>query len=150
MSTIVKSVYDAIKTEVSTTLGSTWLELKHLFEVENNDKRVLNRGYGVVPGEAVNNPSVLKVYTLDQTFEIILTRGMGREIDDSDKINALLDSGELYDEASELAKALLNKTLGASTVIYNIFDFNMSAPEFTASAVVLRIQVTVKWRENLT
>lgn len=79
MSTIVKSVYDAIKTEVSTTLGVAWKELRFLFEVERNDKRVLERGFGVVPQAAVDSPSVLKTYTLDQDFEIILTRSNARE-----------------------------------------------------------------------
>lgn len=149
MSTVVKSVYDAIKTEVSSTLGATWLELRYLFDVEKNDKRTLARGFGVVPLEAINNPSVLKTYTLDQGYEIILTRGDAREIDDSDKIDALLESGGLYDEASEIKKALINKQLGIPEIILNIANPNINAPEFTPSAVVLRFQLTVRWRENL-
>ena len=147
MSTIVKSVYDALKSQVSTTLGATWSELSYLFNVEQNDRKEARKGFGVIPGAAVNNPSILKTYTLDQTFEIILTQTNTNELKDDDKINALLD--DLYNQASEIFKDTLNTQLGIPTIVFTVSDPNMNEPEFTENYIVLRIQVTVKWRESL-
>ena len=149
MSTVVKSVYDALKSNVTTTLGADWTELRFLFDVEQNDQRTLEQGFGVTPLAAVDNPSILKTYTLDQDFQIILTRTQGREIDDTDKINALLDAGFLYDQASEIFKSVLNTQLGIPAIVMSVSNPNMDAPLFLANAVVLNITVTVKWRETL-
>ena len=147
MSTIVRSVYDALKSQVSTTLGSEWTELKFIFDIEKNDQRDLAKGYAIEPLSAINNPSILKTYTLDQGFQITLTRSNAREINDTDLIEGILD--DLYDEASEIFKAVLNTQLGIPTIVMSVSNPNMDAPEFLASAAVLRIQVDVKWREQL-
>ena len=148
MSTIVRSVYDALKSQVSTTLGSEWTELKYIFDIEKNDQRDLLKGYAIEPLAASNNPSVLKTYTLDQGFQITLTRTNAREINDNDLIEGILD--DLYDEASEIFKAVLDKQLGIPNIVMSVSSPNMDQPEFLAAAAVLRIQVVVKWREQLT
>lgn len=150
MSTIVKSVYDALKSAVSTELGSSWTELRFLFDVEGNDRRTAERGFGVIPLEAVSNPTILQAYTFDQTFEVILTRTNPREIDDTDKINALLNTGELYDEASNIHKAILRTQIGIPAVINLVQEVGMNAPEFTENFIVLRFQFNIRWREIIT
>lgn len=147
MSTIVRTIYDAMRTEIVSTLGSTWTELRFLFDVEQNDRNTANQGFGLIPGAASNSPTVIKTYTLDQEFEVILTRTNVREIDDADKVNALLD--DLYNQTSELAKALLDTNIGLPGIVFMVNNHNISAPEFTANYVILRSQYTVKWRESI-
>ena len=145
MSTIVRDVYDALNTQVSTTLGASWTELRFVFDVEQNDRNVAQKGYGIRPLDAISNPSVLKTYTLDQGFEIILTRTNAVEINDSDRIDAILD--DLYFNASEIFKATLNTQLGIPTKVFTVFEPSMAEPEILENYIVLRLGLVVKWRE---
>jgi hypothetical protein len=147
LSTIVKTIYNTLKTNVSTVLGSDWTELRYLFNIEANDRTTAKKGFGVIPLEAFNDPSVTKAYTLSQTYEIILTRTNVREIDDTDKIDALLD--DLYNEASEIFKTVLETNIGLPANVLRVSTPSISAPEFLENYIVLRLQVNVRWREQL-
>lgn len=144
MSTIVKDVYNALKTQVSTTLGVDWTELRYLLDVGQNTERDIQKGFGIVPGSASAASSIIKAYTADHIFEIILTQTNIREQDDVQTITALLD--DLYNKCDDVLYSVLNQQLGIPDKIMTITFNGINDPEILESYIVLRFQVLVKYR----
>ena len=149
MANVVSQIRSAIETQVKSVGSLTDADkLRYVFDIEANDKRVLENGWHVLPLDAVNAAGVNKFYTLDQSFEIILTKTAPRQQDDDQALTAIDD---LYSLADDLFKDMLDTQLGLSFVLV-VFDPSISAPELVleGSAVALRIQLTVKYRQSVT
>ena len=147
MSTIARSVYDAIKSKVETTLGAEWSELRYVFDIVQNDGRGIVKGFGVVPEDAPPANSIIKAMTFDHTFQIVLTQTNVREQDDADAIAAVLD--ELYNKADDVLHDVLNQQLGIPHIIMTVTNGGISAPEILESYIVLRFRVIVRYRRTI-
>lgn len=149
MGTIVKSVYDALVSEVSTELGSEWQQLHYfLDDIEQNNSRNIVKGFGVIPGQALTTAGIVKAKTFDQNFTIVLTEKNTRENSDDARVQALLTI--LYDKADDIHDRILHKQLGIPSIIINVFQPSMNDPEYLDSFIVLRLGVVVKYRKLLT
>lgn len=147
MSNIVRSVYDALKTQVAATLGSGWDELRYVFDVQQNSDRDIAQGFGILPKSASFASGVVRAYTADHTFEIVLTQTNVREQDDAQAITALLDL--LYNKADDILHDVLNQQLGIPTIIMTVNFGGIDEVEILESYIVLRFQVIVKYRRNI-
>ena len=149
MSNIVEQINDAVKTQVSTTLGGTFSELPYTFDVSKNNIRDFVKGFGVRPVNAIRASTVTKVYTADQEFEIILTDKFANRSNDANQKAVVFD---LFDKMDDILVQLFLSKGGLAAIIYNIDPFTIDEPEFLDeqnSIVVQRMRITVKYRNAI-
>jgi uncharacterized protein (DUF111 family) len=147
MSAIVNSIFDAIKSEVSTAVGAGWVELRRVLEPEKNDFRTMERGYGVRHGSAFNAAGVTRVYTLDHGFAVILTRRVVSRNDDEEMQEAIND---LYDKADEVLKRVFLTKLGLPSLVLNVDTPEIDAPIVLESGgVYIEVRFNVKYRQAI-
>lgn len=149
MSTITKSVYDAVKSSVAAILGSEWTELRYVFDVAQNTERDIAKGFGIVPLSAPPANSIVRAMTFDHTFQIVLTQTNVREQDDAQVFDALLNAGGLYDKADDILHGVLNQQLGIPHIIMTVVNGGIEAAEILESYIVLRLQIIVRYRRNI-
>lgn len=146
MSTIVGDILDAIKSTATTAVPSL-ISLRHILDIEKNSMRELGEGFGVRPLSATNAEGITRAYTMDQGFELILTKTTGRGIDESDTEIAYK---KLYERGHIIFKAMLLTKIGLPSKVLAVFPPSMDEPDIDQKRIVLRIQVVVKYRELIT
>lgn len=150
MANLVGQIIDAIQSTCATaTSANSFQALPFTSDVKKNNVRTARKSYGVRPLEAVNAETILKTYTVNHKFEVILTDVITRGADDE----ALETSIKLlYNMADEIFVLALKTKLGLSSVVLNVFEPSILEPELyeKEQIVVLRMQFTVKWRNTLT
>ena len=144
MANIVEQIHDQIKSQTQTELGATWTEMPRVFDPTNNDLRSIKRSFGVLHGAAFSVEGITKVYTLDQTFTVLLATSFSERIDDDatqDEINTL------YNQADELLKKFIASKLALPSVVHYVSNPSIDAPEILEnSAVLLRVNFDVRYR----
>lgn len=149
MSAIVTSILTNVLSTISSTLGGSYQELRHIYDVTKNDIRTAKLGYGVRPLSASNSePGILRVYTVDHGFEVILTDTITRGASDTERTTAI---GTMYDKADEIFKALVNSKAGSASYVLVVNNPSMSEPEFLEEnqIVVLRMQLNIRYRSAI-
>lgn len=149
MSNIVEQIITAGKSQLSTTLGASYSELDYVIELEKNNFRNRTTRYGFIPLGADTGESVInKVYTLDHSFQIILTQPTFNRQNDAGLISA---TNTLYDKMDDIFKDFMNKKLGLNTIILNIQEPSIEEPEYLEDndLVALRGNVVIKYRQPL-
>lgn len=148
MANTVQQIIAQVKSLCASTLGAEYQELRRVHEVEKNSFRDAKLAYGVRPLGAVNAETVTRSYTLDHTFELILTSNVARNDDDSQHEDVM---ETLFDNADEMFKAMVNTKLSLPLVVMSVQEPGISDPEILddQKVVVLRMQFVVKYRSNL-
>lgn len=151
MSATVKNILDAWRSTSATSLGAGYQLLAHVYDVSKNNIRQARLAYGVRPLKADPVTTVNRTYTLDQTFEIILTDTVARAADTDAQVTTVLET--MYNKADEIFKLAVNTHLALPTQVLNVFDPRLLEPEIIdgeTKVVVFRMQATVKHRSSLT
>lgn len=147
MANIVEQINDAIETRMAAVLSTGWTELKYKFSVNLNSFRDNAQRYGCIPQGMSAVEGVTRSYTVDQTFQLILTTEYVNKQNDS----ALQTSTFLlYDKMDAILKDLyLTKITLGTSIILNTPTFDIEAPEVLdeENVVALRLNLTVKYRQ---
>ena len=147
MANIVEQICTQIKVIASAQLGASYTEMRRVFEPDQNDFRTATKSYGVRPLGASSSEGVLRVYTLDHRFEILLMRSVVERNDDSLRLAAIY---ELYDKASEIFKNLEATKINLASIVLVVNDPAMDEVErLTNNTVLLRQSFNVKYRESI-
>lgn len=148
MSTIVTSIFNAIKTETQTILGASYVELRKIFNPESEDNRNILSAFAIRHGAAAYADGVTRVYTLDQKFEVLL---VNRAVNRDDDAAVQTTFNVLYDKADDLLRNFFLKKLGLSTVILTIDQPELSEPVLLDNdAALLIVGFNVKYRQPIT
>lgn len=135
----------SLSSQVSSTLGSGWQELKYVYDPENNDLKTQKQGFGVGIGGSDTVSGTNKSVTYDQEFFVILTDSFGNRRNDEsqrDAISTLLTAKESLDVQ------IFQKKLNNSDVLL-VQEIGMDEPEIIATGVVLlRFRYIIKFRNN--
>ncbi len=137
-----------MESQIATVL-TEYSELDYKWDVEKNHFYQNKKRYGVRPLFADELNLINKKYAALQQFEIILTNEFVNQQTDEGLQAAIF---ELYDAASEVIKQLDKTKGGLPAIIFNINPFSIGEAEpldESDGVVVLRIQFTVQYRENL-
>lgn len=148
MANIVEQIIGESKTLIQSELGAGYQELQFIYNVEKNSLRGAKLAWGVRPLEASPAATVVRVYTLDHVFEIILTDTFARGDNDSQREEAL---NTMYNKADEIFKNLVNHKINLPSLVLNIEEPSLAEPEFLDDHkfVILRMQYVIKYRSNL-
>lgn len=146
---IVSDIISALETLAATTFGATYQRLKFVYDVGKNDERGAKLGYGVRPLAAIPVEGLMKTYTVDHTFELVMTDTIARTLDDNERRTAV---NTMYDKGDSFFKAVVNTKLNNPSVVWVTQSPSFSEPEFLDDHkfVILRMQFVVKYRSSLT
>lgn len=146
---VVGDIFDAVKSSITANIDAEFSRLHYVRDLEKNDDRILTKGWGLRFLDGPFTDTLTKSYTIDQGFEIVLTRTNLRQqdedqVEDAEKL--------LFNEATDILKPLINKNLTATPGVLKVDQPNFSEPELLNDAhfVALRIQIVVTYRQQLT
>lgn len=150
MANTVKDIIDNSRTVMINTLalsGDTWQQLRNFYDIEKNDIRSAAKAFGIKPLSAAPENTVTNFYTVDHTFEIILTDTITRVEGDSERETALT---EIYNQLDEIFKQLQNSKINGTANVLLVSQPSISEPEFLDDNkfLVVRAQYVVKYRGN--
>lgn len=147
--TAITDITNSIKSEVATELGAAYKELAYVEDVAKNSLRTSNDRYGVRALVASQLPGVTKNITLNQEFEVILTKGyIESSIDDTSQVSKSLD---LRAEFLSIYKRLVNGKAGLPGTVLNITDLILAEPEYLEDdkVVIQRASMSIQYRYSL-
>lgn len=148
MSNVITTIFDNLKTVISSTVDASYKELKFVRELGKNDTRNLEKGWGLKFLDGPATDTITKAYSVDQGFELVLTRTNIRKNDETD-----VESAEklLFDEATDIMIPLIHNNIGATVGVSKVSAPSFSEPELLndASFIALRVQFTVTYRQQL-
>jgi hypothetical protein len=146
---VVSDIFDNLKSLITTNIDSEFKELHFVRDLERNDDRILTKGWGLRFLDGPPSDTLTKSYTIDQGFEIVLTRTNLRQQDESQVEDA---EKLLFDEMTDILKPLIHSNLNATTGVLKIDQPNFSEPELLNEAhfVALRVQIVITYRQQLT
>jgi hypothetical protein len=144
----VAQIHEAIKTTAGVVLGGSYVLIRNVYELDKNDTRTSNYGYGVKHLASSIADGVTRTVTMDQGFELILMNRIVRRDNDSEiqaVINTLHDKVEAFFQSAYLTK------LGLSSIVLNVENLNITEPQiFESGLVALTATFTVKHRKQIT
>lgn len=147
MSAAASTIFSAIDSQAASVLGAGYTRMKRIFEPTENDLASLKNSYGVKYGEATSADGVVRSYTLDQKFEVMLATTAVSRSDDQAVQTAL--SG-LYDLADDLLTQFMGTKLGLPALVLLIDSPAIAEPRpFPNGSVLLTISFTVKYRRPI-
>lgn len=144
---IVEQINDGITTVVTSSLGVGYSELSYLIDVEKNNYKSNTKRYGVRPLSGSTTSGITRNYTLDHSFQIILTHDYfsnpSNDQDQRDKTFLLLD------KLDEIMKNLFINKAGLPSIVLNIDSVSIAEPEYfdEEKVVVLRADFNIKYRQ---
>lgn len=145
MANIVQNIMTNIEASAVTILGASYQKLLFTSDVSKNDSRHIALAYGVRPLSAASSISITRAYTLDHTFELILTDLVARYISDAEKAIII---NIMYDKCDQLFVSMVNSKLSLPASVLSVSSPSISEPEFLEDQkfVVFRMQFVVKYR----
>lgn len=144
---IVEQINDGITTVVTSSLGVGYSELSYLIDVEKNNYKSNAKRYGVRPLGANTVDSITRVYTVDHTFQIVLTHDyFSNPSNDQDQRDKTF---LLFDKLDEIMKNLFINKAGLPSIVLNIDSVSIIQPEYIEDdkVVILRADFNVKYRQ---
>ena len=148
MANTVSTIFDNLKASIIANIGPDFVRLKFARDLERNDKRELTQGWGLRFLAGPPSDSITKSYSIDQGFEIILTRTNIRQNDEDDVEEA---EKLLFDEMTDILAPLINSNLSGTAGVSRISQPDFSEPELLkdSSFVALRVQIIITYRQQL-
>lgn len=149
MANTVGTIYDNCLAQIVSDLPVDFQELPFVHDVSLNDSRRLDKGYGLRFLDGPFSDTLTREYTIDQGFEMVLTRTNPRQDNDEDLITA---EKFLYDKADDVLAALVGTKAGSPGIVLLVSQPSFLEPELLQDNkyVALRVQFIIKYRRALT
>jgi len=145
MSSSQRQILSAIDTRVQAVLP-TYSLLKYSYDLEANDYRGSELGYGVTVGGGNSVEGTHKSITMDQSFGVILTGRFGGRAKDLAEREAL---NVIYDNLELLYVDFFQSKLGINSVVYLVSSLELDEPEKIADNIIsVKMNFTVKFRKQ--
>lgn len=144
---IVEQINDGVTSEVASALGAGYSELSYLLDVQKNNFKTNTKRYGVRPLSGSTASGVTRQYTLDHSFQVILTHDyFSNPSNDQDQRDKTF---LLFDKLDEIMKNLFINKAGLPSIILNIDSVSIAEPEYfdEEKVVVLRADFNIKYRQ---
>lgn len=146
MSNPVGAILTALKTEVSTLLGASYKELKYVYNLEDNDKRAMQKAYGVGVRSGNTVSGVVKAATVDQVFFVTICDHINNRSNDESQRTVI---SNLYEQIDTLTKNIFQKKVNAPTVVLSVQDFALNEPEvIDKNSLAITVEYTIKYRSQ--
>jgi hypothetical protein len=149
MATTVSTIFDNFKALIVSNLPADFQELPFPRTIDLNDVRRLDKGYALRLLDGPFTDTLTKAYTIDQGFEILLTRTNPRQLDEAEVENA---EKFLFDAATDILIDVINKKANTPGIVLKVDQPSFGEPELVHNSefVLLRVRVTITYRQQLT
>lgn len=135
---------------MSTVLGATWHPMMNVYDLDKLDGRTGEKAYGVraLSGAENNESNVLGRYTLDHSFEMLLSRTCPGKRDDEELTDAIEG---MYNSMDEIYRDIVVTKLGLSSAVLLVTGLSLLEPEILKGGqmAVLRAQFQVRYFGNV-
>ena len=127
----------------------TYGELAYKEDVAKNSSNTIDEKYGVRALAASQLPGVTKNVTLNQEFEVILTKKYNQAIVDDSSQRSVAE--DLRAKHLCIYKRLINGKAGLPGTVLNVTDLILSEPEYGADdkVVIQRASMNIQYRFSL-
>lgn len=148
MSDVIRTLRNAIESEVQAEAGSAYKKLAYVEDVQKNSLRTSSERYGVRPLGSSQIPGVTRYTTFTQSFEVVLTKAYRESnLDDTEQIEKSLDNRELM---LAIYTRLVNNKCGAPSIVMNVFELFIDEPEYLTDDKVAIQRATMNITYRLT
>ena len=147
--TQITDIKNSIITRLIAVLPSDYKALAYIEEIEKNNNTQIKRAYGVQALEAEEVSGVNKVYTIDQTFEVIITDNYNHsQVNDNDYQNKTYD---IREQCLAIYKDIVNTHAGLPGTVLNVSSLFIDIPEQDdeSKSVIQRINFLIRYRVSL-
>ena len=147
--TVVRDIRDSLLNLIATELGSEYVQLAYVNDIERNNWKQGSNGYGVRPAFKQQVAGVTKNATYLQTFELLITkRYVNQSIGDDRILDSFLDADE---QIMGIYKEIINTSAGLPSVVLNATNLTTDVPQILEedNVVVLRATVDILYRLTL-
>lgn len=147
--TVVTDLVAGILSEVSAALGASYSELPVAVNPEDNGKRMTAKRYAVLPGGIIETEGVLRYYTVDQLFTVLITDDyVKRNANDSVKRSV---SNSLMNKAHDIYTRVVQTKAGVPSSVMNVKDLSIDEPLYfeEEDTVVINVGFTITYRQPL-
>lgn len=136
------NIITSLTTQVSTTLGANWSELKYVYDIERNEYRNKN-GYGVGVGSSNTVSGTNKASTYDLNCFVVLTETFNNRVNDSNQRVAIAN---LLTAKESIDTNVFQKKLNNASVLL-VQEIGMDEPTvIDDSTLSLRFNYIIKYR----
>lgn len=143
--TSAATIYTALLSQISTTLGATWSQLDYAYNLEKNSLRDQSKAYGVVIGSNNTVTGTTQAVTYDQSFGVILGMKYTNRKSESSQVSAI---STLLQAKESLDIQIFQKKLNTSGVLV-VQEIGMDEPIVDNDNIVyLRFNYIVKFRNQ--
>lgn len=108
---LISTVYANLKTLIQATLGSTYSELSHCYDMEKNSFETATKRWGLLPYGAPEVNGETRANTCDLRFVLLLTDEFG-SIEESDS-SVIAKEIEMMGKFEDLWKAITQQKAGS-------------------------------------
>lgn len=149
MSNPMEDIKDSIEAELVGILPADYQKLAYLEDVEKNNWKQIDQGYGV-RGKALNETAgVTKTYTMLQVFEVVLTKRYNQSLKNEDELQQT--SFDLRGLCFDIYKKMVNDHAGLPGTVMNVSGLFIAEPEPDDEAKVItqRMEFNILYRISL-
>jgi len=150
MAATVANIITQVKAIALAELGSTYQELRFVYDLPRNDMRGGKLGYGVHPGAATENADVspINYYTLDHTFSLVLTDTVARNSSSDESLTVIQT---MFNKLDEIYQDMVNTKINLASTVLTVGSASLSEPEFFLDnkLIAITMEFVVRYRQSL-
>jgi len=145
MSTVVGTIHAGILTRAAVVLTG-WSKLVFVHDLTRNATGTAANRYGVRVLDGQQVPGATCAYTVDQSFELVLTTAWVSTVDGDNALTTAINT--LEQKAHAVFTNLIKTKCGATTVVLQVRDLNLGEAELIEDdkMIALRARFTVQYR----
>lgn len=137
---MISTVYSAIKTRISTVLGSTYQELTHVFDLSKNRFAGASLGYGLLPASSNETSGETMANTYLQGFKIILTDSyISDSLSDSELIAKTIT---MLEKLEGIFKDLVVQKCGSPANVQSVLNFAVDSAVIAKEDKVIVVEAS--------
>lgn len=141
----VSSILTSLESSVSTTLGASWSELDHVYELEDNNFRSGTNSYGIGTLDGSDVLGTNKAITVDFNFFVVLSKTFINRTGDNKERLALSD---IYDQFEAINQNVFQKKLNNDNILL-VQGISYDQPErVDKGTIAVRVNFTIKYRNQ--
>lgn len=152
MATTVQDIIAGGRTRIAAVLAAnSWTDARQIrwsFSLDRNSPEDLRQGYTIYPIQASTAETIAGYYTLDHTFEVVLSDGLGMIDDGDEHVFDVIE--DLYDKADLVFRDLVNTQFGIPSQVMHVYEPAIEEPLLIndTEAVALVMSFDVKYRHS--
>ena len=148
MPSVAETIIDQIEVHINTLLPD-YKKSPFVYALELNNRKTSSQVYSIRPGSALNVQSNTRAITLDQVFEVYLSRSFVKSNQNDESLQRkILEISE--DHETLYREVFLRRLTGGEVLIVQGVDILDPEIDFENDFVSITASYTIKYRNSIT